>query len=446
MMRQDWTDRLRSRMDDYQEAVPDDLWDRIETSLPVERKKTLWMSSYNRWLSAAAVLTVVAGVGYITLFSDNETEMLSDNGKLSDDVSFAQTKDVDHEVDNRLAVQDGNGDKVREMATLSERDGESSHVNHSGNVVGKTRGGRKFTEDTDGAKNALAVVSADNSSVTSVPEEKKENTHGQTSGEKSEDKRESDVRKNNIPTNKDLITRERKNNPYHEMDDYSKEYKRGRMRRERNVNVGLYAMNGSSGENVGNGIYMTSDMQKWYQGHMANTRVTATGTKMLDFDEATHHSAPISYGLSVAMSLTDKLSLSTGLVYSKLKSDYKKVIFSENFSSEQRLVYLGVPLSVNYTFWKSKNFSAYASVGGQVDFNVSAELESNGTTQDVDKDDAQFSAKMNVGLQYNILKNLGFYIEPGMRYYFDNKSAVDNYFKEKPTNFSLQLGLRYNIK
>ena len=34
------------------------------------------------------------------------------------------------------------------------------------------------------------------------------------------------------------------------------------------------------------------------------------------------------------------------------------------------------------------------------------------------------------------------YIEPGIKYYFDNGSNIRNYFKYRPTNFNLQIGIR----
>ena len=39
----------------------------------------------------------------------------------------------------------------------------------------------------------------------------------------------------------------------------------------------------------------------------------------------------------------------------------------------------------------------------------------------------------------------GLYAEPGVKYYFDNGSRVVNFFKDKPLNLNLQVGLRLNI-
>ena len=49
-------------------------------------------------------------------------------------------------------------------------------------------------------------------------------------------------------------------------------------------------------------------------------------------------------------------------------------------------------------------------------------------------------------MQLNIVKQLGVYVEPGVKYYFDNGSMVQNVFKDHPCNFSLQVGLRFNMK
>ncbi|MFR5269626.1 MAG: hypothetical protein ACLTGI_01375 [Hoylesella buccalis] len=41
---------------------------------------------------------------------------------------------------------------------------------------------------------------------------------------------------------------------------------------------------------------------------------------------------------------------------------------------------------------------------------------------------------------------LGLIFEPGVKYYIDNKSETQNFFKDKPLNVHLQVGLRWNIQ
>ena len=40
---------------------------------------------------------------------------------------------------------------------------------------------------------------------------------------------------------------------------------------------------------------------------------------------------------------------------------------------------------------------------------------------------------------------LGIYAEPGLRYYLKNNSKVNNFFKDQPFNWTLQVGIRLNL-
>ena len=72
-------------------------------------------------------------------------------------------------------------------------------------------------------------------------------------------------------------------------------------------------------------------------------------------------------------------------------------------------------------------------------------MASEGVTQHIDRDRWQFSVQGGVGLQYNVLPQLGLYAEPGVKHYFDNGSRLRNFFKDKPTSFNLQVGLRLHL-
>ena len=112
---------------------------------------------------------------------------------------------------------------------------------------------------------------------------------------------------------------------------------------------------------------------------------------------------------------------------------------------EQTLCYLGIPLQVSYRLWKYQGLKVYLSAGGQGDWNISTDLKSNGVAQEMDKDRMQWSVNGSLGVEYDIIPQLGLYAEPGIKYYFDNGSRIQTFFKDKPTNFNLQLGLRWNI-
>lgn len=57
----------------------------------------------------------------------------------------------------------------------------------------------------------------------------------------------------------------------------------------------------------------------------------------------------------------------------------------------------------------------------------------------------QWSINPSAGLQLNITSLVGLYVEPGVSYYFDNHSPVETIYKDKPFNFNLNIGLRFNF-
>ena len=55
----------------------------------------------------------------------------------------------------------------------------------------------------------------------------------------------------------------------------------------------------------------------------------------------------------------------------------------------------------------------------------------------------QFSVAGAVGAQFNATEHVGFYVEPGVSYFFDDGSKIQAIRKETPCNFNLQAGLRF---
>ena len=160
---------------------------------------------------------------------------------------------------------------------------------------------------------------------------------------------------------------------------------------------------------------------------------------------AKHH-APVSVGLQVAFGIAPRLSLSTGLVYTRTSSDFYPYASSSSYNVHQVLHYVGIPVGLNYEFWQSGGFHAYVMAGAEADYNVKNDTEEEGVKKEnAKRDRVQFSGKASIGAQYDITPKVGLYIEPGAKYYFDNGSHVENTFKDKKLNFNLQFGLRFNL-
>ena len=86
------------------------------------------------------------------------------------------------------------------------------------------------------------------------------------------------------------------------------------------------------------------------------------------------------------------------------------------------------------------------AAGAEADWNIKTHLETEGVTQPLNRDRMQWSVRGSLGVEYDIIPQLGLYVEPGVAHYFDNGSNIKNYWKDKPTNLNLQMGIRLMLK
>lgn len=166
------------------------------------------------------------------------------------------------------------------------------------------------------------------------------------------------------------------------------------------------------------------------------------------------HRLPVRVGLNVAYRLTDRLSVESGVSYTRLSSDMKDGTKDNYSSGSQKLDYIGVPLNVKYSAFAYRRLSVYASAGlltekcvsGKAthEYVISGEKKKR-ETEDVAAKPWQLSVNAALGAQFDVLRNVGVYVEPGVSYYFDDRSQLSTIYKEKPLNFNLNLGVRYTI-
>lgn len=166
------------------------------------------------------------------------------------------------------------------------------------------------------------------------------------------------------------------------------------------------------------------------------------------------HHLPIRIGLSVAYALTDRLSISSGLTYTRLASDIKDASRESKYIGEQRLHYVGIPVNVSYKVVSSRWISLYGTAGVLAEKCVSGTTDEgyveNNTmkytnTHDISSKPLQMSVNAGVGIQFDFIDNVGIYAEPGLSYYFDDGSALQTIYKEKPLNFNLNVGVRFKL-
>lgn len=166
------------------------------------------------------------------------------------------------------------------------------------------------------------------------------------------------------------------------------------------------------------------------------------------------HYLPVNVGFSLGWEFAPGFSLSAGVDYTCLVSDLSSGTDATRYETRQTLHYLGIPVTLEWSFVQRPRLRAYLYAGGQARKAVygtsstryvidSAPWEP--VIEKIGEAPLQWSAGAGVGVEYMLGDKIGLYAEPGLNYYFDNGSPVENVFKSRPLNFNLTLGLRLKL-
>lgn len=167
-----------------------------------------------------------------------------------------------------------------------------------------------------------------------------------------------------------------------------------------------------------------------------------------------HHRLPVQVGASVSYGLTDRLDLGSGLSYTRLHSDLHEGSGNNYVQGTQNLHYVGLPITLRYTMLRFKGLEVYALGGGKADLRVAGKVRRNyildgeergSDTQHIHSHPLQMSARVAAGVQYCFTPALALYAEPGVAHYFHDGSSVPTIYKERPTDFTLSVGLRFCV-
>ena len=166
------------------------------------------------------------------------------------------------------------------------------------------------------------------------------------------------------------------------------------------------------------------------------------------------HYLPVNVGFSLGWEFAPGFSLSAGVDYTCLVSDLSSGTDATRYETRQTLHYLGIPVTLEWSFVQRSRLRAYLYAGGQARKAVygtsstryvidSAPWEP--VIEKIGETPLQWSAGAGAGVEYMLGDKVGLYAEPGLNYYFDNGSPVENVFKSRPLNFNLTLGLRLKL-
>ncbi len=453
-MSNDWTDKLRDQLADYQEPVKDDLWATIEQSLaqqvspeadpmggesprknPAETQKSARQVMMRRFSMAAAIAALAVGGSYVYVQSRH------DGNLPANDLAVVQPKAHVGAPAGHASSQEDFGVGVATAATSA-----------GGSLVASAREAvADFLEaKSQGEALALALTAEEASAALASTEpleaggklEEKSEPRQEARG-KSEPRQESGTAK--LAVCEPLESISARDVVLH-----------GKSSRRSGWSMQVYGENGIVGNSAGNGSgpmlasAMPSPESFANGGNQEFADIydlkLVSAFKPGDYAEEVKHHQPLSVGLQVGFGLTSRLRLTTGVVYTRTSSDFVNTVGGiAKHVTTQDLHYVGIPVNLSCRVWGTRNLHTYLTVGGEGAINVKNHTESDGQETSSRRDRMQWSGNVSAGAQYDFIPQLGIYVEPGVKYYFDNGSQIENVFKDKKCNFNFQFGLRWNI-
>ena len=160
------------------------------------------------------------------------------------------------------------------------------------------------------------------------------------------------------------------------------------------------------------------------------------------YSDSYQHEIPVSVGLSARFFLTDRLSINTGLNYTRYKSLRTRWFAATHDQQKdwQYAHYIGVPVRLDYNAVNRKHFNLYFGAGLQMDKCVYA------TVGDERLHEKQILFGLNgaMGLQVNIVPMVGLYFEPEVSYAL-NKGSIETFRSDEPFVVTVRGGLRFNF-
>lgn len=165
---------------------------------------------------------------------------------------------------------------------------------------------------------------------------------------------------------------------------------------------------------------------------------------------------PLSFGAGVKVDLNEKWSLGAGFNYTLLTrrfyGSYTKV--NEQGSIEMNIQtdirntqnYVGVPVNLFYNIVDSRHLNFYTYAGGSVEKCVSDKYQLIGKdiTHTEKVRGLQLSANLAIGVEFLLGDYIGLYIDPSLRYYFDNGQPA-SIRTAQPLMLGFEMGMRVRL-
>lgn len=375
-MNEQWINDMRQKMTDYQWPVPEVSWDDIDQAVAANKAhkaRQLWL----RRMAAAAVVLLIAGVGYWSLMH-NEAEPIQQT------TASVSNQPQDENLGDR-SMNLADGQITRPVPVILAKSAQTPNITST-----------PVLEPETASPISTAVPDTVKTAKTTAANEKEQPQPVEEKKMKPADKTYPGIYPSDLHQRKHLDNRLT-----------AKVYMSSTMTENQTESSSISSIQG---------------------GYSSVDSVQTT-----QIEQRVRHRQPIHFGFSLRYRLNDHWSMESGLSYTRLSSDITITKDDLTTVREQRLNYIGLPLSISYDLWKTKHFGLYVLAGGMIE-------------KSLDTSPWQFSLNGVVGAEYILTDFFSLYAEPGLGYYFKDGSSTPTIYQDHPLNFNLSFGLRFNLK
>lgn len=394
---------LRKKLENHSLPVDDALWQGVQTKMAA--KKRIAFPIWLRYSAAAVAVLVAVSLLFVDLPQKQHiaqdaalpktNEIMADTTAIGNESDIEKT--IESEYDNSFIKQSV---KAKSLANAANKSTKSK----SETLSNKTS--KPIALNTSSTNNSveLEVLSENNDRL------RKPSENSNTTTEK-------------LPQADDSKTLKRNNAELQEAHKAWDDPKAKKTKR-RGWFIAANMSTGATSAQVGGGM-------KTYAAESGIVKAPAAAANYMlspsDFSSKSF-AAPLSAGISLARSISDVLSIETGISYSQLNTK----LTDRGLNADLNLHYLGVPVTLMANVIQVSKFKIYASGGAMVEKGI----YSNYTQEQVrgsqrintsvaDRvDGLQYSLNAAIGAAYAIEKNLELYFEPRYSFYFDNNQPI----------------------
>lgn len=158
-----------------------------------------------------------------------------------------------------------------------------------------------------------------------------------------------------------------------------------------------------------------------------------------ELSEEPLHYLPLRLGLSLRIPVNDRLNLTTGLDYSLYSSKFTYTVSGKKTQIAQ---YIGIPLRLDWTLASNRWLDVYVGGGLEGDYCIGAVLDG----KKADNDGFGLSLLGAGGIQLNLTRRIGLYVEPEISWTIPSEAHVlQTYRSNHPLMFSLAGGVRISL-